>query len=199
MFNLFKKIKKESQINSYILTETKTINFGYKSCWAVVKSESAEDILTVLNKTDSINKNCIDFITKSHSGWVIISDFGMELFNEELGPEYGIDNLKILSTYFETVCYFVSHRISDVYGWFKFQNNKITRAFYCSECEILTDKGLKTMEEINLNMNYSTSDDDFSIPYEDDVIKIAEAWTLNPTYLEQIPGIKSYHITKKNP
>ena len=151
MFNLFKKIKKESQINSYILTETKTINFGYKSCWAVVKSESAEDILTVLSKIDSINKNCIDFITGPHSGWIIISDFGMELFNEKLGPEYG------------------------------------------------TDKGLKTMEEINLNMNYSTSDDEFSIPHEDDVIKIAEAWTLNPTHLEQIPGIKSYRITKKNP
>ena len=47
--------------------------------------------------------------------------------------------------------------------------------------------------------NYSVADEpeDCVLPGEEDVMDIAEAWTLNPLYLTEIPGIKAYRITQE--
>ncbi|MCP1224664.1 hypothetical protein [Sebaldella sp. S0638] len=199
MFNLFRKKKNETLEKRYVLTETEVENFGFQTHWAVIKSKSAKKVLEVLNNIESINKDNIGIITDTHSDMIIINDRHLELCKLNRNWELEFDDLRELSRHFDTVYYFLTHTVSDVYGWFKFENNEIIRGFYTLEMKVPLDKGEKTKEEKDFNMNYSVADEpeDCVLPDEEDVMDIAEAWTLNPLYLTEITGVKAYRITKE--
>jgi hypothetical protein len=90
-----------------------------------------------------------------------------------------------LSKRFPDVQYFGTYRVEEYHGWARAINGKIVRqyAYWGSEGETIFDIGKPTDEEERLGLIFNG---DTTFPHEGDVMKLAGAWSIDPTTLHQI-------------
>ncbi len=88
-----------------------------------------------------------------------------------------------LAKEFPDVQYYGTHRIVEYHGWLCAKNGKIVRryAYLGDQGVILCDEGERTEEEKKLGFAF----DESKFPSENDVMKIAGAWSINPATLDE--------------
>lgn len=104
--------------------------------------------------------------------------------------------LNQLSSEFGDVNFFANHRVSDFYAWAKSENGKLTRGFAIADgYEPFWNVGDKSGLEEKFVYPFEKSDEpedlNQDIIDEDMVMRIAGDWSVNPTELDKISGLKN--------
>jgi hypothetical protein len=129
-----------------------------------------------------IRKNDNVFVSPQIGGFVLVVSFSGEHISS-------VESARIHSAPFDEFCFFGSHSVSDYYAWAKFARGELIRAYESSGDEgVMINEGEITAEESALKFdelpatNEGEWDEDDRFPEEDDVIDIAKAWSIDPTF-----------------
>lgn len=179
------------------------IGFGYKCAWLALKTTHTTAIVAALElrKVCSANwRQGIDaaytlnervFVAGPVDGWTFVVglDASRLLYSEDGGDRLR-EWIERLSGEFDEACYFVTHRGVDYHAWVRAVDGKVVRGFvYSPDFDDARGVGWAmgdlSDDERTLDINLVGLDrDDHRRPDEDDVIRMAEVWTINPLLLD---------------
>lgn len=170
-------------------------SFGYKISWIAVRTENAASVATALALTkprpvcwhEGITlayeyESPYVFLTPPIDSWTCAVGHGVG--SRWIGKHFCDMPETIiceLSRKFGVACYFGSHRVSDWYAWMRSDAGTLTRAFGHVDSEYYLDVGSPTPQERHLGLDAWSEE---RWPNEDDVIKIASAWSIDPIELD---------------
>lgn len=200
----------------------KPIAFGYKTIWIAIKASDSKRVIECLDLRDveianwetgiiaarNSWKERVVFVSPPVKNWVFVVG-EMPCLDRETDPDVAIDFIKNIASHFSDVQYFGSHRGSGWCAWARIIENEIVRAYSFGDGETLRDINDPTMEEIELGLNFIDTrtqefidsnvweSDDHWCPNEDDVIKLAGEWSLNPAELDQLELPESVGVVGK--
>lgn len=132
------------------------------------------------------------FITPLVKGWTLIAGVALPLpasraFIDKLTPL-----LSSLSREFRDVQYFASYPVIDLFAWAKLEKGRMVRAFAIGDEGVIWDRGKPTREERALGLKLfelrgirgrkgDTGEAIILHPTEEHVLRLAKAWSLDPT------------------
>lgn len=193
-------------------TPDKPTGFGYKIAWIVIKSDDPREVAQSLKLLEIQPANWRTglatayehydthvFITPSIEGKVFVVGAIPDPGDSE-HPDECTSLLEELGKIFDPVFYFGTHRVVGFHAWARIDKGKISRAYAFDGDQGITiwDKGEQTSEEKKLGFKFFADvppqgqeqgyreRKDLRFPDEEDVMSIAEAWTLNPTKIDQM-------------
>ncbi|MCA8915340.1 MAG: hypothetical protein KDB90_08005 [Planctomycetes bacterium] len=183
--------------------------FGYKIAWLAVRSDSPATVASEIGlqglapcnwraglKHAYDSKGRAVFITPPLDGWVLATGWAMdpgEEYAETVPPI-----LQKMSDQFQDAQFFLTHRVVELHVWAKAENGALVRGFGVVEgIQRIWDVGPLTTEEENWNANFADPDSaeakndpnywdraDLEYPGEEHVIKLAAAWSIDPTTID---------------
>ncbi len=190
-------------------------SFGRRCQWLALKGADTQSVAAALKLRSVTPANWATGIKAAYADKIFVSPplgqwvlaIGVTL--PDAGDAHHIDEitplLLALSKMFEEVQYFGSHRVIEYYGWAKARQGKILRAYaYLGEAgTTLWNRGNKTPAEVELGFNFfdeasPAAEDvnywqrtDLRFPDEEDVLAIAQKWSVDPLFKAQRygPGI----------
>ena len=216
----------ESALLELDTTPDKPIGFGYKNAWLAIKTDDPAKIAETLKLHDLQPANWRTglntsyerydthvFITPPVGDWVFVVGIALPDIGDSQRPDRCTPVLKELGTIYDSVFFFGTHRVVGFHVWARVDHGRVTRAYtYLGEQGVtLWDKGEKTQEEGDLRFNFFADEppkgegeeywerDELSFPDEEDVIKIAEAWTMNPLSLDKMELLDSVGLVGQVP
>lgn len=168
------------------------VDFGYKCQWYAIKSADKEAVASAFKLSGMQQANWQTgiagaysgyyFVTPPVDGWVLVINSLMPDLSVE-GEGNPLETVLRLSRQFGEACYFGTHRVVDYHAWAKAVQGELIRAYsYVGESdEVIADEGEPTEEEKDNDLIFAGfNDDEGFVPGEDDVITIAELWTVSP-------------------
>lgn len=185
---------------------TKPRSFGYKTNWIVVKSKQSKELLNILKYEKLVETNWeigvdatfqnrkLRFICPSLNNWTIIVGESIDYVNSISAKR----KLSELSKRYGETYYFGSYRGTGYASWAKYINGKEERAFLLDDGDVFYSYGELEEEEKELvterkfalekknkeDVEYHQKYDFLSLlGTEDDVLLMAEKWTINPMEL----------------
>lgn len=194
-------------------TPDKPIGFGYKNAWLAIRTEDPSVLAEVLGLRDLKPANWRTglnssyerhethvFVTPPVEGWVFVVGIALPDTGDSSRPDRCTPILEALGKKYEHVYFFGTHRVVDFHAWARVDNGLVSRAYaYLGEQGVtIWDKGEKTKEEVALKFNFLADEPtelqrkeyrergEHTSPKEEDVIKIAEAWTMNPLRIDEM-------------
>ena len=195
----------------------KPINFGRKTIWSAIKSDSCSKVAKFLNIGESNKCNWVEgtirayngdvFILPSIENWVIIHGWGLPIPNTHTDMRFADNFLNYLSNEFGEAQLFGNHRVSSSAFWMKATNGKLDRAYIVGDGEGGMIGNPTTIEEKMNLIDFSSpeiNNEEYyknrTYPGEDEVFEVAENWSINPQKLESIPNIgnEGYYGRIKN-
>ncbi|MEM9729522.1 MAG: hypothetical protein AAF997_13115 [Myxococcota bacterium] len=183
------------------------VSFGYKSQWLAVKTNDPTAALKALGASVPRETSWSYgvaapegelFVTPPLDGWVLVVGHFPEIVGKR--DEKTLALVSKLSAELGTeVQYFGTHRVVDYHAWIRATKGQVSRAYaYLGERgETILEMGEQTEEEKALGLNFfddgsseAKNDeywerDDVTYPDEEDVMKVAGRWSINPTELEE--------------
>jgi len=182
--------------------------FGYRACWLAFPAAEPDAVAAALELEHAFPSNWqrglriaydrddVVFVTPPVRGHVLAVGRGLPSFG---GESHGNGDLlmflrdlgKLLPTFF----YFGTHRIVEYQAWSMIKDGAVIRAYgYLGEgMETLIDFGEPTSEEVGQGLCFPASsgqaaeEENPSSPGEEDVMRLAGAWSVDPTSLENEP------------
>ena len=132
------------------------------------------------------------FVTSPVRGWVLCVGQTLFAFADARPPLFGDLVARLSAELRCDVQFFCTHRIVEAYGWARALEGKLVRAYlYVGESgETVVNYGMPTPDELHLGFAlFSPGAADqpnggqISYPTEEDVLRLAGRWSLNPTKL----------------
>jgi|SRR5688572_7956888 len=183
------------------------VSFGYKTAWLALRTDSRDNVVRALglrsvapaSPTLGIQRSyewdpdaaaSPVFVSAPVHGWVLCVGGAWFAIADARPPTFG-DLVARLSG--ELRCdaqFFCTHRVVESHGWARAVNGKLLRAYlYVGESgETALNYGEPTADEVHLGFALfaPSADGDSSAaasPGEEDVIRLAARWSVNPTNL----------------
>lgn len=187
----------ESKDMNEVTKPDEPVSFGYKIAWLAVHTDSPEKVARVIGLNNSHPVNWSTgisaayedkvFITPQLGSWVLVvstdlPDSGDAYHRDRLTPW-----LKSIASRFSEVQYFGTHRVVGYQAWARFVEGALVRkyAFIGDQGLVQWNEGQLTAEEKSLGLvpsNDPEAEDAF-FPDEEDVTRLAGAWSIDPTTL----------------
>ncbi len=192
----------------YFVDETisRPVNFGRKINWVAIRSKNHEAIVHELKRTGKKHfrtnlesgihaayASCL-FVFPPFQDWILVLN-PLYQFSEEERYEY----LKELSKKYGEVQFFGSFRGVNYSSWMQFIQGETIRAYSVADGEIIKNEGALTdteeafiataiREAIGSEEAEEISDEEklLMISSEENVLKMAEKWSINPSQLEDM-------------
>jgi hypothetical protein len=186
--------------------------FGYQMAWLAIRSDAIEDVIAALELSDLETANWNSgvgaiyapeladhyvFVSPAVKGWTLVAGVPLphpagRTFIDKLTPL-----LARLSGEFKDVQYFAGFPVIDYFAWARLERGKIVRAFAIGDEGIIWDRGRLTPEEKALGLKLfdvrgikgRKGDAGGPIilhPTEQHVLRLARAWSIDPTALESL-------------
>ena len=204
---------KEDTIATILDTVPDTpLAFGYKCMWFAVKTEDKDRVAKVLNlkniKPSSWKSgieqayNASVFVTPPIDGWVLVAGWGLPHGDTQESLAEVKTIAGTLSKEFGEAQFFCSHRVVEYHCWLQAINSNTQRLYsYMGEqLQNIEIVGKPTDAEKGYNLVNTFSaeaekddywdNEDLIIPDEQLVMKIAGAWSIDPTLIENNKNIK---------
>lgn len=183
------------------------MSFGYKNARLTIKTNDAAKVAEVLGLAEVQPANWRTglytsyeryethvFITPPVEGWVFVVGIALPDTGDSQRPDKCTPMLEDLGQAFDPVFFFGTHRIVGFHVWARVDHGMVSRAYaYLGERgETIWDRGQKTKEECELGFHFFADEipegqdekywdrKDLTYPNEEDVLKIADAWSFNP-------------------
>ena len=194
-------------------TPDKPIGFGYKTAWLAIRTDDPHSVAEALGLRDVRPANWRTglnasyeryethvFVTPPVEGWVFVVGVAFPDTGDSSRADRCTPVLEALGKKYDHVYFFGTHRVVEFHVWARVDNGVISRAYaYLGKQGItIWDKGNRTKEEVDLKFNFFADKPpegqgkeywervDLTFPDEEDVIKIAEAWTMNPLKIDEM-------------
>ena len=190
------------------------VGFGYKMIWIAVKTNQKNRLAEIIKLEQIQNANWESgindahdegiFITPQIGEWTLITGNGLVKISDNPENLTEFENLiNSLSAEFGEAQFFGTHRVVEYHCWMKSKAGKMERiyAYIGESMENIKVYGLPTEAEEGLNLFNSLSDEakneayfereDLIYANEELVMKIANAWSVNPTALAERTDIKA--------
>jgi hypothetical protein len=164
-------------------------SFGYKCSWLAIRTDDLQAVIAALELKECRvsswaeglegayrRPNAEVFVTPPIHGYVLCVSRSLPEFPTSDLPDEITPILERLAARFSDVQYFFTYRVSDGHAWARFQNGTCTRAFAAFQGDLSWDLGEPTPVEKNIDLEF---------PSEDDVMEVAEDWSVNPSELEE--------------
>lgn len=188
--------------------------FGIETAWLAIRTADIDRIIAVLGLTGIKTSNWQTglamtedaelsagtvFVTPPVEGWTFVIGLALP---HPVGAGYTDRCLPLLIALgkdFSEVQYFYSCPVLDIYAWSRFSNAKLRRSFAWGDEGVIWNKGPLTSEERALGLKVFATGERMSgrepdideneqgYPDERHVLKIAEAWSLNPGTFARLP------------
>jgi hypothetical protein len=175
------------------------VGFGYKQAWLAIRTTDAAPVLAELGLRDLGEvswRTGVDlaYLTPGRlavtpplpgaggAGWTLVA--GTWLFTEPV-------DLALLSRTLGTeVQRFATHRVVEAHEWSRAVDGRVVRAFaHLGERGELTEwLGDPEPVEREIGLPPAVDDDTFLLVGEDDVMRVAGAWSVDPTSLDGEPA-----------
>lgn len=167
-------------------------SFGYKCGWIAVRTDDLQAVIDALELKECRVSSWAEgvesayryphgevFVTPPIHGYILCASFSLPEFPTYTNnPDEITPLLKRLAARFPDVQYFFTYRVVDGHAWARYQNGTCTRAFAIVQGEQSWNTGEPTSVEKDIDLEF---------PSEDDVMKIAEDWSINPAAFEEKP------------
>lgn len=170
--------------------------FGYKIFWFAIKTLDTQLVVRTLKLASRQQANWQTgmgavyahnyvFVSPPMEGWTFVVGYPI---GELVNPPHDkglLKRVRSLAKKFPEFYYFGSYRVVGYCAWMMVKEGSVKRAYGYSDGEVLYDFGEQTIEEKKLGFNFigaqfPIAEDETNFPDEEDVIKIAEAWSINP-------------------
>jgi hypothetical protein len=173
------------------------VPFGYKCAWLAIKAEDPEAVVSALGLTGVRKSNWMRGIEAAYRGevfvspvtkaWILVVSVALPEIPDKRRQDQLTPLIKALGKKFMDVQYFGTHRVVEYHGWLRAKKGEIVRCFgYVGDRgETICNEGKRTEEETKLGLVF----DDSKCPSEEDVMRLAGSWSINPTKLDQL-GLK---------
>jgi len=185
------------------------VPFGHRTAWYAVRADDAKAVAASLHLSDvhssdwsAGTKAALDwndgdvFVTPPIRGWVLVE--GAVLMSDTDRDRRFENHLVRLSDEFGEAQYFASARVSDAYTWARAKGGYLDCMFEWADGQMHRQGNAKQVEEqVGLKFFDAASAaardsgyykrTDLSYPNEEDVLKVATAWSLNPMKVETFP------------
>ena len=188
------------------------IPFGYKTFWCAIKTIDTDKVLNTLNirKKKKCNwnegmKKAYDggiFILPPINGWIIIHGWGLPIPSSSKENDSAVKLINSLSSKFEKAHLFGSFRGTGAVLWMSSEMGELKRMYYIDDGNGVQygepTKIEKQWDLIDFNHPDIENDDYFDskdIPDEDDVLDVAEAWSINPMNIDRYENIDDFGYT----
>ena len=194
----------------------KPVGFGYKNQWYAIHTTDQEAVARALNLKRVRKSNWRKgiqygytkgkFIAPEIDGWILVLGFD----TQSSETEFIRDQLIRLSKEFGECQIFQTHRVVEAHLWGKAINGKIERlyGFIGESGENIVVEGDPTLIEKKYNLVNTFSEEakkegywdreDIYYPNEETVMEIAEAWSINPTKIEEFNNINGLGLIGKS-
>jgi hypothetical protein len=193
------------------IEEDKPIPFGYKITWMAVKAGNIQAVASQFTGKKFIKTNWEMgrkkcrlgkiFISPPVSGWYLIVSPTFPTCDSSGGVAETHRILRRLSKELGKAVYFSSHRVVDHYSWVYAENGRIKRAFSTTDSEVKWDEGEKIGIETNFLYPHESKKEpgtlEMDIPNERMVTQIAGDWSVDPSQLDSIQGIRGFALVEK--
>jgi hypothetical protein len=176
--------------NNYIvppLAKDKVQSFGYKCAWIAVRTEDMGAVIDTLGIRELRPGSWVEGVAYAYNGGVFVTNplRGYVLSASCAWPEPPTGAwadeitpiLERLARRFDDVQYFYTYRVVEGHAWARLKDGKRLRAFAVSDFQKLWDIGSPTEAEAKL---------DLTCPTEEDVMKVAGQWSIDPSKLENM-------------
>ena len=165
---------------------------GYKSTWMCIKGATPEEVIGKLGLKNAVPANwqsglseCGNriFVSPVVKGYVIV--VGYDIFDGADAEKELLKLAEIAKGFREVQC-FATHRVAEFHVWAKFSLGRLIRAYgwcdgvYMNKCSLTTEEA-----ELYFDGLVQNDEDDWEnsiIPGEDEVMKIAAAWGVDPFF-----------------
>ncbi|ALG11364.1 hypothetical protein [Kibdelosporangium phytohabitans] len=165
------------------------VSFGYKATWLAVRDGSAGVVADALELPERRTVGWHDGVDAAYRGELLITAPVDGWTFAVTAPGHALPDLSDagfaewfgkLSARLGTVRCFVTHRVVELHGWARAELGRVERVYcYLGERgEVLADIGQRTADEVG------------GEPDEDDVLRLAGLWSVNPAELDgrDVPG-----------
>ncbi|MEQ1716677.1 MAG: hypothetical protein ABL907_11940 [Hyphomicrobium sp.] len=190
--------------------------FGLAMAWIAIKSEETDRIAVALglDATSPANWDAgigtvydpaladdYIFVSPPVKGWTLIAGVPLPLpvgrvFVDKLTPL-----LAHLGREFRDVQYFASYPVIDFFAWARLERGRMVRAFAIGDEGVIWDRGRLTLEERALGLKLfelrgvrgrkgDTGEAIILHPTEEQVLRMACGWSLDPSTLDKIASTK---------
>jgi hypothetical protein len=186
------------------------VSFGYKMAWLAINEASPEPLVAELGLSEVVRANWSSgisavyddmttvYVSPPVGGWVLVVGLQLPELGSDLAPVRCGEFLQNLANKYEDVQYFATHRVVEYHAWSRYVKGKHVRSYaYLGERgETLLDLSEQSFEEVQLGFRFfdehsqeASRDsywerEDLRFPREDDVMKLAGKWSLDPTSLD---------------
>lgn len=184
---------------------TGPVAFGYKMQWITVRCEVIQEVVKSLGLIHPRPANWQEgiecayslkgvFVAPPLNGWIAIVGFGAEDFEGHDPVSPAKRRIEAASKVFHISCCFATHRVTEYHHWMRAEEGRVTRCFaYLGERgEVLSNIGSVTTAEQALS--FAKLPPDQWQPDENDVMKIAGAWSYDPSKLTPASGPASLGV-----
>jgi hypothetical protein len=174
----------------------KPVPFGYKTAWLAIRSEKPREVaeavglVKIRDSAWSEGLQAADrgnaFVSPPVHGWVLVVSTSLPDAGDGKSTDKCMPLLSRLGKRFSDVQYFATHQVVEYHAWARVKNGIVVRQFaYLGERgEVRWDNGPPTPEEVRLGFKFNA--DKGPYPDEEDVLHLAEAWSVNPMKLDTL-------------
>lgn len=201
----------------------KPIPFGYATAWLAVRTADTIRLIEALDLTQTVRASwkggiaaAYDearagthvFVSAPVAGWSFV--IGLPL-PQPAGPAYedrAGQLLASLATEFADVQYYFTYPPLDLYGWSRWKDGRLVRAFAMGGEGVLWNAGRPTPEEKAAGLKLpapgkhaarSIWHDTHTYPGEEHVIRLAAEWSLDPTTIDRRDAVASLGYVGRAP
>ncbi len=180
---------------------TGPVAFGYKMAWIAVRSNHHEEVVNFLelrNRSNLFWRDGIDavydprkngvFVTPSIQGWTFVVGWSAAGIYDAQPNKSFYNSLDVISSRFGEAQGFATQRVTEYHLWMLAKAGKVIRSFeYAGEQgQVWDDFGPLT--EVEQALEFFKKPQDEWNPDENDVMRVAEGWSIDPTTLTEESG-----------
>ncbi|MFB6395026.1 hypothetical protein [Polymorphospora lycopeni] len=177
------------------------VGFGYKQAWLAVRDGDPAAVVTVLGLRDLGTvpwRDGIDLAYLTDDRLVLtpplpgarVSHWLLATGRWLLGPRSAVDVIELSAIMQTEVQFFATYRVSEVHRWERAVDGVSVRAFgYIGETGEVTEwRGDPDDAERAIGLPPEVDTDTDILVAEDDVMRLARAWSVDPTSLDGQPA-----------
>lgn len=199
------------------------IPFGYATAWLAVRTADTIRLIEALDLTetvraswkggiatayDEMRSDSHVFVSPPVAGWSFV--IGLTL-PQPAGPAYqdrAGQLLAALAREFADVQYYFTYPPLDLYGWARWKDGRLVRAFAMGSEGVLWNAGRPTPEEKAAGLKLPSPGRDghrsvwhesYTYPSEEQVIRLAAEWSLDPSTIDRRDAVAALGYAGRAP
>jgi hypothetical protein len=163
--------------------------FGFKCSWLAVRDGTTEEVADAVGLNDRVESGWDEGVEAAYARKVFVSPptGGWVFVVGQLLPFEGTSVAALSARLGTEVQFFGSYRVSDTHDWAFAIDGRLVRRMHYDGCSgTFEQEGPLTPVEAELDVPATADDDEWAGVSEQDVMRVADAWSIDPNALDLV-------------